>query len=92
MSKKTIVQEHQQNFETLKQAFINGDVCLMDCIERSTGEHVAVICAVAKAGNEELAFTPFARFFNGNPYEMLVNPNDPEFKGSYLCNRSFMFD
>lgn len=76
--KKTIVQKHEANFETLKQAFANGDVCLMDCIERSTGEHVAVICAVHKEG-KEYAFTPVARFFNDNPYELLVSPNDPEY-------------
>jgi hypothetical protein len=77
--RKTIVQEHEANFNTLRTAFVNDDVCLMDCIERSTGEHVAVICAVAKAGNEETTFTPFARFFNGNPYELLINPDDPEY-------------
>ena len=76
--KKTIVQKHEANFETLKQAFANSDVCLMDCIERSTGEHVAVICAVHKEG-DMYAFTPVARFFNDNPYEMLVNPDDPEY-------------
>ena len=83
--KKTIVQEHEANFETLKQAFKDSAVCLMDCIERSTGEHVAVICTVHRESQwdegevEEFAFTPFARFFNGNPYDVLVNPGDPEY-------------
>lgn len=84
MSKKqkTIVQDHKANFETLKKAFEAGAVCLMDCIEKSTGEHVAVICAVHMEG-EEYAFTPFARFFNGNPYEMLSSPMeyDPKVQG-----------
>jgi hypothetical protein len=70
---KTIVQEHSANFETLKKAFEAGAVCLMDCIEKSTGEHVAVICAMQPDG-KEVTFVPFARFFNGNPYEMLTSP------------------
>jgi hypothetical protein len=73
MAKKTIVQKHQKNFETLRQAFLNNDVCLMDCVEKATGEHVAVICAMVK-DKDEYSFTPFARFFNGNPFEMLESP------------------
>jgi hypothetical protein len=82
MKKKTIIQEHKKNFETLKQAFVNGAVCLMDCIERSTGEHVAVICTVHKEG-EEYTFTPFAGFFNGNPYELLSLVTTDTFLMSY---------
>jgi Family of unknown function (DUF6117) len=74
--KKTIVQKHEANFETLTRAFADGSVCLMDCIEKATGEHVAVICAVQPAtdGSGEIETVPFARFFNGNPYEMLISP------------------
>lgn len=75
--KKTIVQKHTANFETLKQAFAAGDVCLMDCIENSTGEHVAVICTIVFDGKEYIT-TPFAKFFNGNPYEMLTSPMEYE--------------
>lgn len=70
---KTIVQDHKQNFETLTGAFKSGEVCLMDCIERLTGEHVAVICAVVFDGKHYI-MTPFAKFFNGNPYEILKSP------------------
>ena len=75
MSKKpkTIVQDHEANFNTLQRAFANNAVCLMDCIEKSTGEHVAVICAMVPDG-EEIVFTPFAKFFNGNPFELLSSP------------------
>lgn len=69
---KTIAQKHQANFETLTQAFKDGNVVLMDCIEKATGEHVAVICAVSKdPDSNEGIITPFAKFFNGNPYELL---------------------
>jgi hypothetical protein len=45
----------------------------MDCIEKASGEHVAVICAINKEG-EEIGMVPLARFFNGNPYDMLTPP------------------
>lgn len=71
--KETIVQAHGQNFETLKKAFQEGNVCSMECTLKETGEKVAVICAVGFDGTE-YNMTPFAMFFNGNPYEMLVPP------------------
>ena len=77
MKPETIVQEHKKNFETLRRAFADDAVCLMDCIEKSTGEHVAVICTVARVDGE-FEFTPFARFFNGNPFEMLLSPMEYE--------------
>jgi hypothetical protein len=73
MPKRTIVQDHRENFETLKRAIKADRVCLMDCIENATGEHVAVICAMNSEG-EEVGFVPLARFFNGNPYELLTPP------------------
>ena len=78
--KKTIVQRHKENFETLKRAFANESVCIMDCIEKSTKEHVAVICALQPCEDGQVETVPFARFFNGNPYEMLISPLDPEYK------------
>jgi hypothetical protein len=74
---KTIVQEHKKNFETLQEAFKLNQVALMDCVEKATGEHVAVICAVVFDGTT-YNFTPFAKFFNGNPYEMLISPMEEE--------------
>ena len=71
--RKTIVQKHSANFETLQRAFNDGQVALMECEEKATGEKVAVICAYVWDG-ETYNFTPFARFFNGNPYELLIPP------------------
>lgn len=73
---QTIVQQHKENFETLQRAFAEGAVCLMECEEVATGERVAVICAAQKMENGEVVFTPFARFYNGNPYEMLRPPKE----------------
>ena len=72
---KTIVQKHSANFDTLKRAFASGDVALVECEEIATGEQIAVICTVVFDGTE-YQITPFARFFNGNPYE-LIRPPDP---------------
>lgn len=78
---QTIVQQHQENFNTLKRAFADGKVCIMDCIEKATGEHVAVICSMYQEG-KDIEFTPFARFFNGNPYEMLTSPIEYDLHGT----------
>lgn len=63
----------QKNFETLKRAFADGSVALMECTEKETGEYVAVICAVRKDG-EVMEMVPFARFAKENPYEEWVPP------------------
>ena len=79
---ETIVQKHKKNFENLRRAFLNDDVALVDCIEKSTNEHVAVICAVVPENDTTHIIThiiPFARFFNGNPYDMLISPIDEEY-------------
>lgn len=75
--KKTIVQQHKDNFETLVRAIKADRVCLMDCIEKATGEHVAVICAVNMV-KEEFDMVPMAQFFNGNPYDLLTPPMEAE--------------
>ena len=64
---------HKQNFQTLVDAFNNGDVALMECELSATKEIVAVVCAANRMPDGEIEFTPFAMLFNGNPYEM-VNP------------------
>ena len=69
----TIVQQQRSNFETIKAAFEQGDVALLECQLKSTGERVAVITAVNYDGNE-YNLVPFAMMFNGNPYEMLYPP------------------
>ena len=66
---------HTANFETLSGAFEAGDVALMECELRATGEEAAVICAANRLANGEIEFVPFAMFFNGNPYELLNPPN-----------------
>lgn len=38
--------DEKQNFETLRRACKNGDLALMECKDRKTGERVVVIGAV----------------------------------------------
>lgn len=72
-----MITEHQKaNFETLKLAFQRGDVALMECFDKQEGQTVVVICAVDR--REEATFVPFAKFFNGNPYEQLVPPGEEQ--------------
>ena len=68
---------HRQNFETLWQAFLAGEVALMECKLTATGEAVAVLCAANRLPNGEFEFVPFAQMFNANPFEA-VNPPKPD--------------
>lgn len=66
---------HRKNFETLQQAFLAGDVALLECRLSATGEEVPVLCAANRAPDGSVEFAPFAMLFNGNPYEILNPPN-----------------
>lgn len=67
------------NFETMKKAFANGDVCLMECFDTKEQAVVAVVCAVQRSGGD-IEMVPFAKLFNDNPYEQLMPP-DPTTTG-----------
>jgi hypothetical protein len=71
---------HKQNFQTLVDAFKNGDVALMECQLSATKETVAVICAANRLPDGEIEFAPFGMLFNGNPYELL---NPPKADGGF---------
>jgi hypothetical protein len=69
-----IAEGYKTNLETLSRAFSENNVCLMECTEIATGNTVTVICAVFfDKDNGEYHFTPFAKMFDGNPYEE-INP------------------
>ena len=63
----------KQNFETLKRAAANGDLALMECKDKVTGELVDVICAVIHNG-QEIQFIPFGHMTRENPYERYETP------------------
>ncbi len=54
------------NFETLQQAFLNGDAALMECQLSATGEPVAVVCAANRHDDGSVEFAPFAMLFPGS--------------------------
>ena len=68
-----ITEGYKANFETLKRAFKNKVVALMECTDAVTGKPVIAICAVNTA-NGEYEFSPLAKMFDGNPYEELLPP------------------
>ena len=67
---------HKTNFQTLERAFGDGNVAIMECTERATGETVPVLCAVQHSDDEAapIEFVPFAKLFTGNPYDELEPP------------------
>jgi hypothetical protein len=68
-----IPQSHRDNFNTIDQAFSDGNACLLECHERATGRPVYVICAVNRRGSD-FECVPFARLFDDNPHELLTPP------------------
>ena len=69
-----IPQPQRDNFTTLQRAFDDGAACLLECHDRETGKPAYVICAVNHRG-EEFELVPFARLFDGDPYERLSPPD-----------------
>jgi hypothetical protein len=67
----------RESFDVLQQAFLAGDVALMECQLAVTGEPVAVIGAANRHGDGSTEFVPFAMMFGDNPYR-IVNPPKPE--------------
>jgi hypothetical protein len=63
----------KKSFGTLKEAFANGDVALLSCVERATGDNVQVICAVNRPDGD-YEFVPFARLSKGSPYDEWSSP------------------
>ena len=63
---------HAKNFKTMLTAAKHGDLCLVECTDLN-GNPVYTICAVHTA-NGEFNMTPFAKLFDGNPYEELLPP------------------
>lgn len=64
---------HRKNFETLRRAFKNGDVALLECKDAKTQQPVIAICMVGRQ-NGEYIMTPVAKMFDGNPFEELIPP------------------
>lgn len=64
---------HKANFETLKRAAANGHLALVECTDKKTGATVIAVCAIGRDGSDYTVH-PFARMFDGNPYDELNPP------------------
>lgn len=56
------------NFNTLLRAARDDRLALMECNEKSTGEHRYVLCAVNVEGGA-YQMVPFGHLNEGNPFE-----------------------
>jgi hypothetical protein len=70
------------NFHTLEKAFKNGDIALLECRDRNTGEPAYAICAINVRRQvecePEIEMIPIGLMFKSDPYEMLIPASDPE--------------
>ena len=82
----------KNNFQTLEQAFRNGDIALLECRNRADGEPAYAICAInviRESGAEpEIEMVPVGLMFSSDPYEILIPASDPEFDD--LANKKKM--
>jgi len=62
------------NFQTLLTAARNGDLALLECTDKATGNPVYVICAVNAGPDGLYSMTPLAKMFDGNPYDEVGPP------------------
>ena len=61
-----------ENFKSALQAFANGNVCSMECVDSETEEYVAIICGINATEDNEFELVPLARMFIDCPYEEVV--------------------
>lgn len=71
---------HKSNLETLIRAAKAGRLALLDCQDKATGKPVVVLACISDAPQGEFDLVPFARMFDGNPYDEL---NPPVPSGGY---------
>lgn len=73
-----IPDRQRQAFETLRRAFKNGDVALLECEDTATSHPIYVVCAVnavQKDDKAEFQYVPFA-FMDGTLSMRVSSPID----------------
>lgn len=63
----------KHNFSMVQRAFENNDVALVECPTRD-GNLAYVLCATQEYPDGSIALIPFAKLFDGNPYDELHPP------------------
>ena len=74
-----IPEAYQNNFQSLHDAFLNGDACAVECKDKITGKQCIVICAHFVDDDELHNIVPYARFFDGSPYDEITPPLPEDF-------------
>lgn len=65
----------KENFDMLCAAVRNGDVMLMECVDKESGKNVYALCAINRdEESEKFNLIPFAKMFEGNPYKQILPP------------------
>src|SRR5262245_35126082 len=67
----------KKNFETLKEAGRNGDLCLISSRRKREGKQVALVCAMRYKDGYYYP-TPLAVMIEGNPFEDFEDPTGGE--------------
>lgn len=63
-----IPKSQMKNFEALRLAFARKEACLVECVDKKTGETVDLICAVSQVATSEgpmIEFQPLAEMSRG---------------------------
>ena len=69
-----IPDHHKENFEMLLQAFKHEHVSIVECKDNFTEKPVIVVAASFRDKNGAYNMVPFAKMFEGNPYEEVTPP------------------
>lgn len=68
---------HRANFQTMLRAANAGHLALVSCIEKASQKPVMAVCAMQENDDGTITPLPFARLFDGNPFELLEDPTVP---------------
>ena len=63
---------YKTNFDTLRRAAENGDLCLLEVYDRITGKPAVMLCAGFTDEEEHVNLIPLAQMCDSNPYETHV--------------------
>lgn len=75
-----IPEPFQKNFDTLLRAARNGDLALLECTDKDSGQVRHVICAMQwNEAEQKFDMIPFGHLCPGNPYDM-YDPPEPDAK------------
>lgn len=77
---REISEGDKANFETLRVAGGNGDLCLLDCYDSLSDSFVSTVCAVNIIENKVHHVTPLAVMVDQNVYIDLHSPDSDLYK------------